>query len=520
MPPAIPAIAAGVGLVGTLANASAAKKQASATAAAAKENTKAAKAAAEAAGKPQEIHQTTEEIVHKSPVEIGSAGVEGFDLANQWATFMAQSRDAGMSGGMFGGMGDGSKGVGQFVLQGVDKLSGLGDGAAKDAEYASYDMQRKARQAQDVKISALGIDNGSGNNPGGIKMSLDDFVAIRTAKDPSGLVTKGLSVNDPIQDDEWADVTKSLTNGDPSPTWQKRYQLVNMMANDPQLGGDGLTAMMADPGWGEAINYWKSQGVINSANLADQGQLQQHYSKLMNATKDNRTMAALTPELKSQLQNEYNTLSAKVADPKLIKKSDMGDGVTKTELMNADGTVASSFMEGSVRLPSGYVMRNVEVAGSNLSDFEAFQELAGRTGALFESKKSAAGGAFTKSSSSSSKKSSKKPEGYDGASLNKEEDQAPETLVEGFKNGSNSPMNLDNMDVEGVMQLFQMLMSGAMGGDGSDGGGGGSDGDGADSEGASDVDSAGGSGYLPQGAPRSASRSGPPTTAMPSPMQI
>lgn len=424
MAAAVPAVAAVAGVAGALSNASASKRQAKAAETAARENTEAARIAAESAGKPQLIHQTTEEILHKSPVEIGATGVQGFDLANQWANMMAMSMEAENAGGMFEDFGSGAKTTGQYTMQGFGKLSGVGDGADKDAEYASYDLQRKARQAQDMKLNAFGIDNGSGTNPSGVKLSFDDFVAMRRAKDPAGLVQQGISVNDPIQESEWGAVSAALAKGDTNPVWTKRYQLIDMLANDPQLGGDGLTAMQGDPGWAEATNYWKTQGVISSSNMVNQGQLQKQNDAIMKATMENRTMVAMNPDLERQYRDEYNALSAKVVDPKLVRKSSLGDGVTKVELMNADGTVASSFLEGSVRLPSGQVMSNVEVAGTSLADWEAFQGLTDKTGALFDGKKSAAAGAYsqpsstTKSKSSSGSSSTKKPPaGYEGAPL-------------------------------------------------------------------------------------------------------
>ena len=184
----------------------------------------------------------------------------------------------------------------------------------------------------------------------------------------------------------------------------------------------------------------------------------------------------------------------------MIKQTDMGEGVMKTEMLNADGTVASSFLEGSVRLPSGQVMRNVEVSGSSLSDWDAFQEIAAKTGGLFDGKKSAAAGAFSASSKSSSSSGSKPkaPTGYMGSPLAEE---AP-------SQGAGGTDEFSQM----LMALLLPILGGSMGGA--------SSGPLAGSYGAPGPSSAP-PGYdtAPSSASRSsARRSGPPTTSMPDPM--
>lgn len=330
---------------------------------------------------PQEAGKsssTTEEITHRLPVEEGSAAIAGNQLAAQWAQMQEMARSAALSQGIsFGG---GAVEAGRSALDTGANFFTMGDN--REAEYNSYNVQNQARAALEMKMKYLGINAGNGANDVGIKMSFDDFVKLRTYKDPSAMIAQGKSLRDPIGDDEWDGLGQDL-GMTPAAT-----RLVQMLGEDPQLSGDGLRAMgQMDSAKGQAIKELMAKGLVNSNMVVNQGQLAKQYAKLQESLIQNRTTTPLTPELTDKLRTEYLQLSEKDVDPKMIKETSMGDGTTRLQFLNADGTVAGSVLSGNMRLPNGQVVHGVDVIGSAYSDWKAVQKMVDGTGDLFAVKK-------------------------------------------------------------------------------------------------------------------------------------
>jgi len=336
-------------------------------------NRKAAETNAKAAANTT---STTEEIIHRPPIDFGAMGVQGYDMAQQWAALMEMVRQAAGSD-LMPGMGF-EPGAGQGALSAFDQVSSVGDDG-RESEYAGYEVLRKAKQALEVKLKYLGIDNGMGTNPSGVKMTLQEFIQLRLANDPSGMVSKGLSMSDPVQEEEFVSVAGRM--GIP----ENAVRVVSMLADDLQLAGkESMDALAGDPKHAEGIAYLKTQGVIRTDGMVNQGQLKKHASKLVEATVANRSSAPETPEMLATLTDEFTRLSGKVMDPKLVKQEHIGDGLVRTRILNSDGTPAVSLLEGSVSLPNGQVLRDVDLIGEGVQDWKKLQQMVGNTGSMFE----------------------------------------------------------------------------------------------------------------------------------------
>lgn len=202
--------------------------------------------------------------------------------------------------------------------------------------------------------------------------------------------------------------------------WVARYDFLQRMNDDVGLGGEALKAMAANPRYAESIEYWKQEGVIDAQWNVNQGQMVDKMEDFQVALIESRTLQPMTPEQQITYKDGYSAAVGKVVDPKLVKIEDMGDGVKRTTILNADGkTPAASFLTGSFTLKNGQTMDNVTLSGTSRRDWSKYQETLDRTGSLFSD--AINGG-------SEEEKSKDLPPGYKGASLD------PRT-IEGYEAG-------------------------------------------------------------------------------------
>lgn len=318
---------------------------------------------------------TSEVIQHRLPVEQGAAGLQSFDFAAQWAEMQAKIAELSQSQGLFPGTGAGSGTVGQSTLSSAEQVQNADDN--REAEYASYEILRISRQSLEQKVKHLGIDNGTGSNPTGVKLSLDDYIESKRVKDPSGLVAQGKSLSDPLDDAETTAMaaTMSMT--------EHEIKLVQMIMEDPQVGGNVLEAMKGDPMYANAIVWLQGRGAIDSKNQPVMSQITKIGDKINEKVQESRIMTPTSPEQVTTWTDEYNQLSGKVLDPKLVKIESIGDGVTRTTILNNDGSVVVSFLDGAVTLPNGQVMPDVDMIGSTGKDWKKLVDKFGETGSLF-----------------------------------------------------------------------------------------------------------------------------------------
>lgn len=262
-------------------------------------------------------------------------------------------------------------------------------GATKEQEYAALALIREAQQTVTQMLSMLGIDNGTGSNPYGVKMTLDEYMLHKRAIDPSVHIRRGTSLADDPSDAEILALLPQMVPGaDPSNgVWVARFQLLLRLARDPGFAGQFLEGVGAspqpDPQLKDAIEYWMSQGLIGKDFSVNQSQVMQKMEAFEAALIEYRTLAPMSDEQRTQWAAEYEALAAKQVDPKLIKEKDLGNGITKTTILNADGSEAASFLKGTVTLPNGERKDNVVVKGRSLQDWDMFQDKIEKTGDVF-----------------------------------------------------------------------------------------------------------------------------------------
>lgn len=279
---------------------------------------------------------------------------------------------------------------GRGYMAGAEGLGSLGSGnsADKEGEYNSLELMKINLNATRMKIKALGIDDGSGKNPGGVKMSLDEFVITMRLKDPSTLTHEGKSLTDPIEVEEIAGSMGDLVPGyagmddATKAAWTKRYEMLSLMMQDPQMSGDTIAAMQGGE-YADAVAYWKTKGVIDSQNNQNAGQIGKLGQKLGKIVVENRVMSPLTPEEEKKWRDQYEAeTGAQKVDPKNIKKEHIGEGRVRTTVLNEDGSVAVQFIDGDVTLPNGQQIP-ITITGQKNSDMDKAQDLADGTGGLY-----------------------------------------------------------------------------------------------------------------------------------------
>jgi hypothetical protein len=330
-------------------------------------------------------NQTVEQIDHLSPVEQQAMGMQGYMGAQDWRSMHEMTRQQSMYGGG-AQYGQNFLQPGQAALQTANSILNVGSGYDRDGEYAAYDLLRKSRTSVMKQIEMLGIDDGTGRNPYGVKITYDEYENLMRAKDPAQHIGAGTSLGDPASPEEIMAAAK-LANpaaADGNPVWGDRYGFLEKMSGDMGMGGETLKAMAADPKHADAINYWKTQGVIDAQMNVNQGQLLDHMEKFQVGLIQNRTMQPMSPDQQIGYKDAYTASAGKVVDPKLVKIEDLGDGVQRTTIMNADGTTpAGSFLSGSITLPNGQTVDKVSFQGANRKDWAQYQQAADRTGSLF-----------------------------------------------------------------------------------------------------------------------------------------
>ncbi|UOF79076.1 hypothetical protein [Caudoviricetes sp.] len=325
---------------------------------------------------------------------------------------------------------------GRIALDAADRTQNISDGRDRDGEYASYEFLRKSRQALLRQIELFGIDDGTGKNPTGVKITLDEFIALSRAKDPADYIRNGGSITDDPTDLEieeiarrrgivdGADQIKAMENqivelekvrtvpgnhqddrtpieaeqarlrreidrikagGAPSGgTWTDKMKFLLKLHKDKGLSGEALKTMAADPRWGAAIEYWKKQGVIDAQWNVVQGEVIEFVEDFQADLMESRTLQPMSDADKIKYADEYNAGILRKVDPKLVRIEEMGEGVTRTTVFNADGkTVASIFLSGSLKLPNGQTMDNVTLSGSTLADWKKYQATVDKTGTIF-----------------------------------------------------------------------------------------------------------------------------------------
>lgn len=167
-------------------------------------------------------------------------------------------------------------------------------------------------------------------------------------------------------------------------TWVTRFDFLQRMSEDIGMGGEVLKAMAGNPKYAEAIEYWKQEGVIDAQFNVNQGQLIDKMEDFQTALAEVRTFKPITPEQQTGYKDAYAAAVNKKIDPKLVQITDLGDGVKKTTILNADGkTPAQSFVTGSITLENGQTVDNVTFIGSSRADWSKMEEVAKRTKNLF-----------------------------------------------------------------------------------------------------------------------------------------
>jgi hypothetical protein len=264
-------------------------------------------------------------------------------------------------------------------------------GADREGEYNAIELMRKNVEGTRTKIKFLGINDGSGKNPGGVKMSRDEFIVTMRLKDPSALIHSGKSLTDPVDESEVDPALTQVVPGyagmstEEKQIWHNRYNLLQMMSQDPQLSGDTLAAMAEnDPTMADAIAFWKGKGVIDKMNNQNAGQVAKVGGKFGKIVVENRIMSELTPEEEAKYEAQYEQETAgPKSDPKNVKVEHIGKGRIRTTVLNPDGSVAAQFVEGEVALPSGQKLPIVVNGGTN-ADFQKAQDTADGVSGLFD----------------------------------------------------------------------------------------------------------------------------------------
>lgn len=355
--------------------------------------------------------QQVEEIKHMPPALEGSASAEADMQALKFFDYSNMSMGQGYLG---------DNGVGAGLDTGA-----AGPGGGVPAEAA--EMMEKTRKATLLKIKHLGIDDGSGANPYGVSMSADEWVMLNKAKDPKSIQSTGSGPLDSTDHEMIGNALKAMGKQG-TPDEIEAYSMLIDMYYDPQLAGETLDAlagtqrnltpaeiqekrkaiesmqpMPGEDGAGfagrqnaarqeldrllvgggtnpekvSAINTLKSMGVLDSQNHQSRGQLRKHinlfYTK---GVKQASVMNPTSPEENTALMDQYQQYASKQVDPKLVKTTHIGDGLTRTVVMNSDGTTAVSFLDGEVKFPDGSATRDVTILGSSGQDWAKFASLA------------------------------------------------------------------------------------------------------------------------------------------------
>lgn len=161
---------------------------------------KSANASRDAATAAANSHSTTEEIKHLSPVEQQAMGMQGFIGAQNWRAFQQAGAQDSMYSKSQNNMGSNFLLPGQAALQSAGSIHS--SAYERESEYAAYDFLRKSRTSLLSQIELIGIDDGSGKNPYGVKITYDEYEELMRAKDPSQHIANGTSLGDKATDDE------------------------------------------------------------------------------------------------------------------------------------------------------------------------------------------------------------------------------------------------------------------------------------------------------------------------------
>lgn len=193
----------------------------------AKRQASAAEAQAKAAANS---HSTTEEIKHLSPAEQQALGMQSYIGATKWKEFQQANSQQNLYKASQGSIGSNFLLPGQAALQqGMNLQTNNYD---RDSEYAAYEFLRKSRTSLLAQIEMLGIDDGSGKNPYGVKISYDDYEELMRMKDPSLHITNGTSMGDPATEEEiWA----TLNILRPQPGYKAPAEIPQAVPKPPNL---------------------------------------------------------------------------------------------------------------------------------------------------------------------------------------------------------------------------------------------------------------------------------------------
>lgn len=167
-----------------------------------------------------------------------------------------------------------------------------------------------------------------------------------------------------------------------TPEYQAAYQqLVSRKSNtDLQNNQAAQDAANMNSAWSQVMNggqgnpkteeikRLQEMGVIDKYGMVNGGVLMSFIPPELTAAPEFSTNRQIGDKEKAMLMDEYNKFANTPVDPKNIKTEALGQGVTRKTLLNADGTIAGSMMEGYMQNAMGESVF-VSMSGTRLQNW-------------------------------------------------------------------------------------------------------------------------------------------------------
>lgn len=144
---------------------------------------------------------------------------------------------------------------------------------------------------------------------------------------------------------------------------------------------DSLTKGTTNPMTAQ-VNKAMQAGLIDKYGMINAGVLMSYIPKELQSAPAFDPYKKLAPAEELKLTDQYNQMMSIQVDPKLLKQDTLGNGVTRTTKLNADGTIASSILTGTMTDMMGN-SHDVTMSGMRLQEFYDRQSMIGGKGPLF-----------------------------------------------------------------------------------------------------------------------------------------
>lgn len=329
---------------------------------------------------------TTEQIVRRLPVESGAATIASWELAQRWNKTI-NMRAQGY----------------QDVAIEYELAGKSGSVLYKDPIWNTLYMGQKIKEGATTAARVFGIQSQA--NPLGIALTWDDWVEINSLKRPEDMlkVDPATAAARQAQFSAWERQMRASGKG-----------LIVDLYKNPQLAGQSLESMagkeaMIDPAlapliqsmasgsggmdigglttpqktqYTDQINKLKASGVIDANNMINGGALLQMIPKELQDAPPFEPLRKLSQNELVQLQDQYNMLMNKAPDPKLVRMNNMGFGVQRMTMLNADGTEAMSYLQGQMQMADGS-SQQVFLQGTRLQEWYDMQSIVDGMGPTF-----------------------------------------------------------------------------------------------------------------------------------------